>query len=193
MIKTKLKKLMHYSLRGKFIFSSKTYNVLTRHTFRIVFISQFSLHFSDVLIQGEISMSEENKNCIVLAEDSPTNRTVIKHLLLKLGFKVIECDTGQVAWEALENEFENENIVAIISDIMMPDMDGIDLLAKVRENEKYKELPFVLVTAVMEKEQVLSAKKLGVNGYILKPVTFQRISTKLKELFPEHKFPRMIA
>lgn len=138
-------------------------------------------------------MSEENKNCIVLAEDSPTNRTVIKHLLLKLGFKVIECDTGQVAWEALENEFENENIVAIISDIMMPDMDGIDLLAKVRENEKYKELPFVLVTAVMEKEQVLSAKKLGVNGYILKPVTFQRISTKLKELFPEHKFPRMIA
>lgn len=138
-------------------------------------------------------MSDEIKKCVVLAEDSPTNRTVIKHLLLKLGFKVIECETGKIAWEALENEFEKENVVAVISDIMMPDMDGIDLLTKVRETEKYKDLPFVLVTAVMEKEQVLSAKKLGVNGYILKPVTFERISTKMRELFPDHKFPRMIA
>ena len=81
----------------------------------------------------------------------------------------------------------------MISDIMMPDMDGIDFLEMVREEEKYKSLPFVLVTAVMEKEQVISAKKLGVNGYILKPVTFQRISAKMKELFPEHKFPRMAA
>lgn len=138
-------------------------------------------------------MSEEKKPCIVLAEDSPTNRTVIKHLLLKLGFKVIECENGAIAWEALTTEKENENLVAIISDIMMPEMDGIDLLEKVRSSDEFKEMPFVLVTAVMEKEQVLSAKKLGVNGYILKPVTFERISTKLKELFPDHKFPRMVA
>lgn len=138
-------------------------------------------------------MSQEEKKSVLLAEDSPTNRTVIKHLLLKLGFGVIECETGKIAWEALQAEFEKENIVCVISDIMMPDMDGIDLLSLVRESDKFKELPFVLVTAVMEKEQVISAKKLGVNGYILKPVTFQRISAKMKELFPEHKFPRMIA
>lgn len=137
-------------------------------------------------------MSEDKKS-VILAEDSPTNRTVIKHLLLKLGFSVIECESGKIAWEALQAEFEKENVVAIISDIMMPDMDGIDLLQMVREEEKYKEIPFVLVTAVMEKEQVISAKRLGVNGYILKPVTFQRISAKMKELFPEHKFPRMVA
>lgn len=138
-------------------------------------------------------MKEEIKKSVVLAEDSPTNRTVIKHLLLKLGFKVIECETGKIAWEALQAEHEKENVVAVISDIMMPDMDGIDFLTLVREDERFKELPFVLVTAVMEKEQVISAKKLGVNGYILKPVTFQRISAKMKELFPEHKFPRMVA
>ncbi|MEC9281727.1 MAG: response regulator [Bdellovibrionota bacterium] len=137
-------------------------------------------------------MSEDKKS-VILAEDSPTNRTVIKHLLLKLGFSVIECETGKIAWEALQAEYEKENVVAVISDIMMPDMDGIDFLQMVREEEKYKGLPFVLVTAVMEKEQVISAKKLGVNGYILKPVTFQRISAKMKELFPEHKFPRMAA
>lgn len=135
----------------------------------------------------------ENKKSVILAEDSPTNRTVIKHLLLKLGFSVIECETGKIAWQALQAEYEKENVVAVISDIMMPDMDGIDFLEMVREEEKYKSLPFVLVTAVMEKEQVISAKKLGVNGYILKPVTFQRISAKMKELFPEHKFPRMAA
>ncbi|MAF91487.1 MAG: response regulator [Bdellovibrionota bacterium] len=137
-------------------------------------------------------MSEDKKS-VILAEDSPTNRTVIKHLLLKLGFSVIECETGKIAWQALQAEYEKENVVAVISDIMMPDMDGIDFLEMVRDEEKYKSLPFVLVTAVMEKEQVVSAKKLGVNGYILKPVTFQRISAKMKELFPEHKFPRMAA
>ncbi|MFK8138569.1 MAG: response regulator [Bdellovibrionales bacterium] len=138
-------------------------------------------------------MSEEKKKSIVLVEDSPTNRTVIKHLLLKLDFKVIECENGRVAWEAMDAESEKEDIVAIISDIMMPEMDGIDLLEKTRSSEKWKDIPFVLVTAVMEKEQVLSAKKLGVDGYILKPVTFQRISAKLKEIFPEHKFPRVAA
>lgn len=133
---------------------------------------------------------QETQKTIVLAEDSPTNRTVIKHLLLKLGFKVIECENGRIAWEALQEEKE-ENIIAIISDIMMPEMDGIDLLKKVREDSTYEQIPFVFVTAVMEKEQVLAAKNMGVNGYILKPVTFQRIASKLKELFPEHKFPRM--
>ena len=51
-------------------------------------------------------------------------------------------------------------------------------------------MPFVLVTAVSDRDYIIEAKSLDVNGYILKPVTFQRVTNKLKEIFPEKKFPK---
>lgn len=127
---------------------------------------------------------------IIVAEDSPPNRTVIVLLLRKFGFKVIDFDDGALAWKALQ-ENKDKKIVAILSDLMMPNMDGLELLRKVRHDEKSKNLPFVLITAVAEQDYIKEAKNLQVNGYILKPVTYQRVATKLKELFPERKFPQL--
>ncbi|MCB0362986.1 MAG: response regulator, partial [Bdellovibrionales bacterium] len=84
-----------------------------------------------------------------------------------------------------------DNLVAILSDIMMPNMDGLGLLKHVREDSNYQEIPFVLITAVSDKDYIIQAKSLNVNGYILKPVTFQRVTTKLKELFPAKEFPKL--
>jgi two-component system chemotaxis response regulator CheY len=74
---------------------------------------------------------------------------------------------------------------------MMPEMDGIELLKNVRESARWKDLPFVLVTAVSDKDYIVSAKDYGVNGYILKPVTFHRVTAKLQELFPNKVFPKI--
>jgi two-component system, chemotaxis family, chemotaxis protein CheY len=76
---------------------------------------------------------------------------------------------------------------------MMPELDGMSLLKKVREDGKFKALPFVLITAVSDKDQIMEAKSMNVNGYILKPVTFHRVTAKLKELFPQRKFPNLAA
>ena len=130
------------------------------------------------------------KDTIVIAEDSPPNRKILAHLLEKLGYAVVSCENGQDAWTALTSG-EHTQVVAVISDIMMPTMDGIQLLRNVRGNEKLSHLPFVLVTAISEKEYIVQAKELNVNGYILKPVTFQRVTAKLQELFPEHTFPKL--
>lgn len=127
---------------------------------------------------------------IVVAEDSPPNRTVLALLLRKFGFKVIECEDGDVAWKVLQ-ENHGKNIVAVMSDLMMPTMDGLELLRRVRHDERLANLPFVLVTAVSDKDYIQEAKNLNVNGYVLKPVTYQRVSTKLKELFPERVFPQL--
>ncbi|HAG92345.1 MAG TPA: response regulator [Bdellovibrionales bacterium] len=138
-------------------------------------------------------MSEPTpKERILVAEDSAPNRKILCHLLEKLGYEVLSYDNGSLAWNALCEE-ENQNVVAIISDIMMPEMSGIDLLKNVRGDEKLKDLPFVLVTAVQEKEYIIEAKAQKVNGYILKPVTFQRVTSKLQELFPNKKFPNLAA
>lgn len=127
---------------------------------------------------------------IVVAEDSAPNRTILVLLLKKLGFNVIECEDGKVAWDAMESA-SDQQIVAVISDMMMPNMDGMELLRKVRASDRFKELPFVFVTAVSEKDYIFEAKSLQVNGYILKPVTYKRVSQKLQELFPNRKFPSL--
>ena len=140
---------------------------------------------------SEAPTESEKKEVILIAEDSPPNRKILSHLLKKLNYEVIECEDGKIAWEEHLKNGSVENLVAILSDIMMPNMDGLGLLKNIRENSTYKEVPFVLITAVSDKDYIMQAKNLNVNGYILKPVTFQRVSTKLKELFPDKMLPKL--
>jgi two-component system, chemotaxis family, chemotaxis protein CheY len=132
--------------------------------------------------------TEVEKEQILVVEDSTPNRKILMHLLNKLGYEAIGFENGDSAWQAL-SKGEPKRIVAILSDVMMPIMDGITLLKHIRESEAYKAVPVVLVTAVSDKDYILQAKNLNVNGYILKPVTFQRVQDKLKELFPNKIFP----
>ena len=142
---------------------------------------------TDEEVTDNIALKAET---IIVAEDSLPNRKILTHLLEKLGYQVIACINGKEAWDKV-NECENINLVAIISDIMMPEEDGLQLLRRIRESEKYKGLPFVLATAVSEVKYIVEAKKLGVSGYILKPLTFRRITAKLQEMFPENIFPKI--
>ena len=131
----------------------------------------------------------EGRDLIVIAEDSPPNRKILAHLLEKLGFAVKAFENGDEAWKALSTDCRHAKLV--ISDIMMPMMDGIQFLRHVRESREFSSLPFVLVTAVSEKEYIAQATALKVNGYILKPVTFSRVTSKLQEIFPHVTLPKL--
>ena len=134
--------------------------------------------------------SSEKKETIIVAEDSDPNRQILTLLLRKLGFNVIECRDGDVAWQVL-NEQRGQPIAAVISDLMMPNMDGLELLRRTRNDADYATLPFVLVTAVSDKDYIFEAKNLKVDGYILKPVTYKRVCAKMQELFPNKIFPQL--
>jgi two-component system, chemotaxis family, chemotaxis protein CheY len=111
-------------------------------------------------------------------------------------FNVIACPNGKDAWDKLKDataKGNEKNVVAVISDLMMPEEDGMALLKRVRADEATKHLPFVFVTAVSDKPLVQMAKENGVQGYILKPVTFVNVQNKLKELFPTRAFPKVVA
>jgi two-component system chemotaxis response regulator CheY len=142
--------------------------------------------------QGTPVAGAELEEWVVVAEDSAPNRQILVLLLKKMQYRVIECEDGAAAWKAIE-ESATKNIVAIVSDLMMPQMDGLELLKKVRATERIKSTPFVLVTAVSDKDYIFEAKGAGVNGYILKPVTFKRVLAKFQELFPNRKFPGSVA
>ena len=135
---------------------------------------------------------EDFKEFILVVEDSLPNRNILVHLLKKLGFNVKEAADGEIAWTLLEESAASGSTVeAIISDIMMPKMNGVELLEKVRKSTKYAQTKFVLVTAVSDKDYIMQAKQWDVNGYLLKPISYDKISAKMNQLFPGRKLNKI--
>lgn len=117
---------------------------------------------------------------ILIVDDFSTMRRIVKTALKQLGFENIsEAEDGAVALEKLKNgEFK-----LIISDWNMPNMMGIDLLKAVRADDKLKPIPFLMVTAEAQKENILEAAKSGVSNYIIKPFTADGLQQKLEAIF----------
>lgn len=117
---------------------------------------------------------------VLVVDDFATMRRIIKNILLQLGFKhILEADDGTTAWEVLNKE----KVDLIISDWNMPKMPGIELLKKVRADDRFKDIPFLMVTAEAQKENIVEAVKYRVSQYIVKPFTPETLQEKLKKIF----------
>lgn len=117
---------------------------------------------------------------ILIVDDFSTMRRIIKNLLRDLGFSnTSEADDGNTALPMLKSGGYD----FLVTDWNMPGMQGIDLLKKVREDEKLAELPVLMVTAEQKREQIVIAAQAGVNGYIVKPFTAQTLKDKLDKIF----------
>ena len=112
---------------------------------------------------------------VLVVDDFATMRRIVKNVLKQLGFSdILEADDGATALDVIK---ENK-IDLIVSDWNMPKMTGLDLLKTVRENESTKEIPFLMVTAEAQKENVLQAVQAGVSNYIVKPFTADGVDRK---------------
>ena len=117
---------------------------------------------------------------VLVVDDFATMRRIIKNVLKQIGFtQILEADDGTTALGVLK---ENK-IDLIISDWNMPQMSGLDLLKTVRKEESTKEIPFVMVTAEAQKDNVLQAVQAGVTNYIVKPFTADAVKEKLTQVF----------
>lgn len=117
---------------------------------------------------------------ILVVDDFATMRRIIKNVLKQIGFmNVLEADDGTTALGILKKE----KVDLIISDWNMPKMTGLDLLKAVRGDESMKTLPFLMVTAEAQKDNVLQAVQAGVSNYIVKPFTADAVKTKLSQMF----------
>lgn len=112
----------------------------------------------------------EKKKMILLAEDSITTRTQMKRILDGAGYVVVTAVDGLDAF----NKLGAQSFDALVSDILMPNMDGLTLTAKVRQDKKYKELPVVLVTSLASDEDKKKGLEAGANAYITKPAFDQK-------------------
>jgi two-component system chemotaxis response regulator CheY len=118
---------------------------------------------------------DKNMN-ILIVDDYKTMLRIIRNLLKQIGFEnVDEATDGTMALEKLKEK----TFGLVISDWNMEPMTGFDLLKNVRADEKYKAVPFILITAESKAENVAAAVKAGVSNYIVKPFNAETLKSKL--------------
>lgn len=117
---------------------------------------------------------------ILVVDDFSTMRRIIKNILRQLGFNnILEADDGTTAWEILNKS----HVDLVICDWNMPKMTGIELLRKVRQMEIYEDLPFLMVTAEAQQENLVEAVQAKVSNYVVKPFTAETLGQKIEKIF----------
>lgn len=126
---------------------------------------------------------------ILLVEDNPQDVELTIEALSEhnLANQVIAVNDGVEALEYLNQEgpFKNRkkgNPAVLLLDIKMPRMDGIEVLAAIRGNEKLKSIPVVMLTSSREEPDLKKCYDLGVNAYVVKPVNFRDFLEAVKHI-----------
>ncbi len=132
-------------------------------------------------------MAEKNGNMRLLIVDDMTNmRRTIKNMLKHIGYEyLIEAENGDAALKKMKSE----NINFVICDWNMPVVSGIEFLRKVRDDEKLKNIPFLMVTAEVEASQMVQAAETEVDGYIIKPFVAKTLEEKIDQIMEKRTNP----
>ncbi|QDK45969.1 hypothetical protein DOM22_12810 [Bdellovibrio sp. ZAP7] len=125
---------------------------------------------------------------ILVIDDMPSIRDLVKNTLKAMGFKNIqEAGDGEEGLKVLmQSNNPGSSIQLVISDWNMPKMKGLDLLKHVRATSEWQNLPFVLLTSESERDQVTEAVLAGVSQYIVKPFSAKIFEDKLKAAWTKH-------
>ena len=123
------------------------------------------------------------KNLVAMVvDDFSTMRHIVRKILKDLQFQVvIEAENGAEALRLLESN----KVDLIVSDWNMPTMTGLELLKQVRADERLKGLPFLMVTAEAQKENIIEAIQAKVSSYVVKPFSPAVFAEKLAKIIPQ--------
>ncbi len=115
--------------------------------------------------------SVQRKKVVLMVEDSITVRTQVKRILENAGYEVIAAVDGLDGYEKLRTK----PVDAVVSDIQMPHLDGLELTARIRQHKEYAELPVLLVTSLASEEDKRRGAEVGANAYIVKSAFDQNV------------------
>ena len=127
-------------------------------------------------------MAVDTSMPILVVDDYNTMIRIIRNLLKQLGFEdVDDASDGSAALSRMQSK----KYGLVISDWNMEPMTGYELLKEVRATPALSKTPFIMVTAESKTENVIAAKKAGVNNYIVKPFNAQTLKTKIETVFAD--------
>jgi two-component system chemotaxis response regulator CheY len=127
-------------------------------------------------------MTLDSSLSVLVVDDYSTMIRIIRNLLRQLGFE--DVDDAADGATAL-SKMQSKRYGLVISDWNMEPMTGYDLLKQVRADPGLGEIPFIMVTAESRTENVIAAKKAGVNNYIVKPFNAQTLKAKIEAVFAD--------
>ena len=115
---------------------------------------------------------------ILVVDDSYSVREAVGYTLKSQGFEVLLAEDGQ---DALKY-FDSRSIDLVITDLHMPNLNGIELTRKVREIENYARVPIIVLTTESQFSKKQEAKKAGATGWIVKPFVPDKLLTVIKRV-----------
>ncbi len=130
---------------------------------------------------AEAEVAPLSRKILMVVEDDKEIRGYLNREL-RQDYHVIECQDGQQAFDQIMQQAPD----IIISDLMMPNMDGVSLCRKLRQNVRLNHIPFVLMTAKTQEEDRLQGLEVGVDAYITKPFNMEVLSKTVKNLLQSH-------
>ncbi|ETX02713.1 MAG: hypothetical protein ETSY1_02605 [Candidatus Entotheonella factor] len=119
---------------------------------------------------------EQEQGFLLVVDDNETNRDLLCRRLKRRGFTTMAADGGELAIELVNKHAFD----VVLLDIMMPDVDGLTVLKRLRESFTAAELPIIMVTAKSQSENVVEALELGANDYVTKPLDFPVVLARIR-------------
>ena len=116
-------------------------------------------------------ISERKEFLVLVVDDSITTRTLEKNIIESAGYQVKTASNGLEAWRSIQSDTIN----LVVSDIVMPHLDGIELCKKIRSSEKYKNLPIILSTSMDSEVDKKKGLEAGADAYLAKKIFDQKV------------------
>jgi len=116
---------------------------------------------------------------ILIVDDYPAVRRAIKDIIVALGMNAEEAENGLEAQAALKSK----KFDMVISDLVMPEMDGFELTEALRSASEYRRLPIVIISTHDDAKYIFRALHLGADDYIIKPPSMEMVKTVLARIF----------
>ncbi len=132
---------------------------------------------------------DNNKVGILIVEDSATQAQRLAHVLEEQGYTVMTAANGKEALEVLENRHP----AIIVSDIVMPEMDGFQLCRTVKNDCRFRDIPVILVTALSEPQDVLKGLECGADNFLTKPYDDDYLLTRIRRVLCDSELRREAA
>ena len=115
---------------------------------------------------------------ILVVDDQATVRKIIRRLLADTDYAVVEAEDGAIAWELLEREPEHFDIVLL--DRTMPEMDGMEVLARMKADPRLEHVPVIIQTALVDERDALEGMRAGALFYLAKPYDEEMLLSVVK-------------
>ncbi|MFH1416531.1 MAG: response regulator [Elusimicrobiota bacterium] len=114
---------------------------------------------------------------VMIVEDNYVTVKLLRFLLEKQKFQVVSCENGKEALDCVENEKPD----LILMDVMMPEIDGIEVTRRMKQNPNTSKIPIIILSALGQEMEVMRGLQAGADGYVVKPFDSQALIKLVKE------------